>query len=110
MTRGEMRVGITYNPWNSDCVTNVKRKAAEIIDLCLDYADGSPNPEVMRLATTAALKYEEATLWAIKAITQNNALPPPAGFKDEEPTPVPRFYLQPPSGAIADLTAAIEKT
>jgi hypothetical protein len=108
MTRGEMRVGMNYNPWKSECVDNMKRHAAEIIDLCLDYADASPNPEVMRLATTAALKYEEATLWAIKAITQNNALPPPAGFKGEEPDPVQR--LHPPTSVIADLTAAIEKT
>jgi hypothetical protein len=64
LTVGETRVRVNFNVSNDDVVTKIKRKSAELIDLCetLKAKDG-------RLASLAQTSYEEAAMWAVKAAT-----------------------------------------
>lgn len=55
-TIGEQRVRTEFNPAQSDTVSQIKQKTAELINLC----------ELSSLAQTA---YEEAAMWAVKAAT-----------------------------------------
>lgn len=78
MTRGEYRVGVTFNPSNDDMVSNVKRAAADLIDLI----DSIPVPvvdsvstaqhsnEVARLKALAQTHIEDAAMWGVKAATK----------------------------------------
>ncbi len=69
MTLGEYRVGITFNPGGSEMVNNLKRAAADLIDL-VDTIDGADNPEVARLKALASTHIEDAAMWAVKAATK----------------------------------------
>lgn len=68
MTKGEYRVGITFNPGNDYQVARVKRAAADLIDLIedIDKRDG----EVARLVALAVTDVESAAMWAVKAATK----------------------------------------
>jgi hypothetical protein len=76
MTKGEYRVGINFNPSNDDMVGQLKRKAADLIDLI----DSIPAPdpvaldphfaEVIRLKALAQTATESAAMWAVKAATK----------------------------------------
>lgn len=78
MTKGEYRVGINFNPSNEDVVGQIKRAAADLIDLI----DGIPVPavdstesaihsnEVGRLKALAQTEIESAAMWAVKAATK----------------------------------------
>ena len=78
MTKGEYRVGINFNPSNEDVVGQIKRAAADLIDLI----DGIPLPafdsldsamhsnEVARLKALAQTEIESAEMWAVKAATK----------------------------------------
>lgn len=77
MTRGEYRVGITFNPSNDDMVGKIKRAAADLIDLIEtigmeNMALGAlvANPEVGRLKALAQTAIEEGAMWAVKAATK----------------------------------------
>lgn len=61
---GEQRVRTEFNPAQSDTVSQIKQKTAELINLCEDLKakDG-------RLASIAQTSYEEAAMWAVKAAT-----------------------------------------
>jgi hypothetical protein len=63
-TVGELRVRTKFNPAQSDTVSQIKQKTAELINLCeeLKAKDG-------RLASIAQTSYEEAAMWAVKAAT-----------------------------------------
>lgn len=63
-TIGEKRVRTDFNVTQSDTVGQIKRKTAELINLCegLKEKDG-------RLASLAQTAYEEAAMWAVKAAT-----------------------------------------
>jgi hypothetical protein len=62
---GEQRVRTDFNVSGSDLVAELKRKGAELINVCLvTLKDKDP-----RLASLAATAYEEATMWAVKAAT-----------------------------------------
>lgn len=86
MTKGEYRVGISFNPSNDDTVARIKRAAADLIDLI----DGIPVPdwpddlsaeedirmdtwdnEVRRLRALAQTHIEDAAMWAVKAATKS---------------------------------------
>jgi hypothetical protein len=79
MTKGEYRVGITFNPSNDDTVGKVKRAAANLIDLIDDierhpaHLDMRFN-EINRLKALAQTAIEEGAMWAVKAATK-----PPMG-------------------------------
>ena len=74
MTKGEYRVGINFNPSNDDAVGNIKRQAADLIDLIFDIEDESMNPERdverKRLKALAMTCVEEGAMWAVKAATK----------------------------------------
>jgi len=85
MTKGEYRVGITFNPSADDMVNRIKCAAADLIDLIesikepdLDSAVGLDHRanlgtqavEVMRLKALAQTHVEDAAMWAVKAATK----------------------------------------
>ena len=77
MTKGEYRVGISFNPSASGVVDQIKRAAADLIDLIETVgmegvAPGGvvPNPEVGRLKALAQTHVEDAAMWAVKAATK----------------------------------------
>ena len=74
MTKGEYRVGINFNPSNDDMVGNIKRAAADLIDL-IDGIKASTDGhdtvvEVLRLKSLAQTHVEDAAMWAVKAATK----------------------------------------
>jgi hypothetical protein len=73
MTKGEYRVGINFNPSDDDLVGQIKRQAADLIDLI----DSIPEPkdiqwagEIIRLKAQAQRELEGAAMWAVKAATK----------------------------------------
>ena len=73
MTKGEYRVGITFNPSNNNKVQEIKLHAANLIDLI----EGIPqhpllgcDAEVRRLKALAQTAIEEGAMWAVKAATK----------------------------------------
>ena len=88
MTKGEYRVGITFNPSkpsNQDMVGKIKRAAADLIDLIggiqQPRIDGDMTTEkwvhvsthlneVKRLQALAMTAIEEGAMWAVKAATK----------------------------------------
>lgn len=85
MTKGEYRVGITFNPSQDDTVARIKRAAADLIDLIdgipeLDWPDDLSaeedtrmymwDNEVRRLKSLAQTHIEDAAMWAVKAATK----------------------------------------
>lgn len=74
MTKGEYRVGITFNPSNDDMVGKIKRAAADLIDLIESVEADSMNPvrdaERGRLKALAQTEIESAAMWAVKAATK----------------------------------------
>lgn len=63
-TTGEKRVRADFNVAGISIVDEIKKKSAELIDICekLKEKDG-------RLASLAQTSYEEAAMWAVKAAT-----------------------------------------
>lgn len=77
MTKGEYRVGLTYNPQNIDTVWLIKKAAAQLIDMIDtihvpdgDGFDEKRNAEVARLKALAQTAVEEGAMWAVKAATK----------------------------------------
>ena len=75
MTKGEYRVGITFNPSNDDMVGKIKRAAADLIDLIDGVEEHSAQldmqfSEVRRLKALAQTEIESAAMWAVKAATK----------------------------------------
>ena len=68
MTKGEYRVGITFNPGKDPTVDAIKRQAAELIDLVEDIDE--KNNEVKRLKALAQTHIEDGAMWAVKAATK----------------------------------------
>lgn len=78
-TKGEYRVGITFNPGNDDKVAAIKAQAALLIDMVeeacqLESADGTrkchQEAEKHRLKALAQTAIEEGAMWAVKAVTK----------------------------------------
>jgi hypothetical protein len=68
MTIGEDRVRIKFNPSANDTVSTMKRKTAELIDMCADMQLHA-SPEVKRLLSLAMTHYETAAMYAVKGAT-----------------------------------------
>lgn len=87
MTKGEYYVGINFNPSNDDMVGQIKRKAADLIDLIesIPFPDCDQSNEACRLHVNeigrlkafAQDDLERAAMWAVKAATK----PAPEGAK-----------------------------
>lgn len=67
MTKGEYRVGINFNPSGEDLVGQIKRAAADLIDL-VDTIEGEG--ERARLKELSQTEIENAAMWAVKAATK----------------------------------------
>ncbi len=75
MTKGEHRVGISFNPSSNPMVDKIKRAAADLIDLCdtIETPSGAlPEHagEIARLKALAMTHVEDAAMWAVKAATK----------------------------------------
>lgn len=79
MTKGEYRVGITFNPSGDSRVDTIKKMAAALIDEIDDIpapnVDISPaqdrqRAEIMRLRAHAQTLVEDAAMNAVKAATK----------------------------------------
>ncbi len=68
MTKGEYRVGISFNPSGNEVVDQIKRDAANLIDH--DGAGGADAGEVARLKALAQTDIETAAMHAVKACTK----------------------------------------
>ena len=72
MTIGETRVRVSFNPSGDNEVDEIKRLSAALIDRCGDRKnDSNVSGEEARLWSLAMTAYEEACLWAVKALTIN---------------------------------------
>lgn len=72
-TKGEYRVGISFNPSASGTVDEIKRKAADLIDLIDSIPsdrDSERGNEAGRLKALAQSAVEDAAMWAVKAATK----------------------------------------
>lgn len=73
-TLGEKRVRVDFNVSKDDYVSEIKQKAAELINL-IDSAANKPewNDETLkewfRLKALALTAFEEGAMWAVKAAT-----------------------------------------
>jgi hypothetical protein len=81
MTKGEYRVGINFNPSNDDTVGQIKRAAANLIDLIeaipnrISDQHGGETDDVRaaergRLKALAQTAIEDGAMWAVKAATK----------------------------------------
>ena len=71
MTKGEYRVGITFNPSNDDMVGKIKRAAADLIDLIEGIRPSTgADEETARLKALAMTAIEDGAMWAVKAATK----------------------------------------
>lgn len=64
MTIGEDRVRVAFNASGDSKVNLIKKRTAELIDICEVLKDLDP-----RTAAIAQTKFEEAAMWAVKAAT-----------------------------------------
>jgi hypothetical protein len=85
MTKGEYRVGIGFNPSSIDLVWQIKRSAADLIDLIESIPmphprEGEHHIEVWRLKVLAQTAIEDGAMWAVKAATK----PARAAFGEEK--------------------------
>ena len=73
MTKGEYRVGISFNPSGDDMVGRIKRAAADLIDLIEAMPsdrESAVGNERGRLKALAQTEIESAAMWAVKAATK----------------------------------------
>jgi hypothetical protein len=71
VTTGEYKVGIDFNPSADDKVGQIKRAAADLIDLIEGITGEGPElPERHRLKALAMTAVEEGAMWAVKAATK----------------------------------------
>jgi hypothetical protein len=74
MTKGEYRVGISFNPSADDTVAIIKSMAAALIDEIESIPAGSHewgiDKERTRLKALAQTAIEEGAMWAVKAATK----------------------------------------
>lgn len=69
MTKGEYRVGVSFNPSTDNMVDRIKRSAADLIDL-IDLVEVGDIAERGRLKALALTAVEDGAMWAVKAQTK----------------------------------------
>jgi len=71
MTYGDDRVAFGVASESAKLQMDViRRSTAELIDLCHHHSEHATSQEVKRLLALAMTHYENAAMWAIKAITR----------------------------------------
>lgn len=77
-SKGNYRVGVSFNPSGDPLVNKIKAKAAELIDL-IDQIPSDRESlrgnEAGRLKALAQTDFENGAMWAVKAATK----PEPSG-------------------------------
>lgn len=76
MTKGEWRVGIDFNPSGDDMVGQIKRRAADLIDMIDKISSDRESDlgnERGRLKALAQTAIEDGAMWAVKAATKQEA-------------------------------------
>lgn len=68
LTLGEKRVRTKFNPSETDIVSVIKQKTAELIDICEDLSRAGHDKRLVALAQT---EFENAGMWAVKAATSD---------------------------------------
>jgi len=68
-TLGEKRVRTDFNVSSSSDIDKVKRLSAELIDSVDKILPNPKDAEQARLKALALTSYEEAAMWAVKALT-----------------------------------------
>lgn len=68
MSLGEDRVRKTFNPSANMEVEDIKQRAADCINWCENRRNGAGD-EKARLLSLAQTAFEEAAMWAVKAVT-----------------------------------------
>jgi len=68
-TLGEDRVRISFNPSDNSLVSQIKQKAAELIDLCAAQVAETRDGEAIRCYSLAMTHFEDGAMWAVKAAT-----------------------------------------
>jgi hypothetical protein len=68
MSIGTDRVRLSFNPSSDSMVDRLKKKTADLIDLCEELKSKDP-----RLAALAQSRFEEAAMWAVKAATTGSS-------------------------------------
>lgn len=68
-TTGELRVRTKFNPTADGKIDQIKQKTAELINLVEGLTTETGPSERNRLIAIAMTSYEEAAMWAVKAIT-----------------------------------------
>jgi hypothetical protein len=71
MTLGEYRVGINFNPSQTNTVQQIKQMAADLIDKIDSIGDREAYGEVARLQSLAMTTIEDGAMWAVKAATKD---------------------------------------
>lgn len=66
---GADRVRLNFNPSKNEDVEEIKKRTAELIDLCATGKDNADDGEENRLWSLAMTSFEEAAMWAVKAAT-----------------------------------------
>lgn len=69
LTFGEKAVGITFNPGGHALVNEIKKKAAEYIDLLDEARKASTGGEMTRQLSIAITEAQTSQMWAVKAVT-----------------------------------------
>lgn len=74
-TKGEWKVGVSFNPGGHEKVNELKALAAAFIDaidsISATFTDQEANGEVGRLKSLAMTNAEDAAMWAVKAATKS---------------------------------------
>jgi hypothetical protein len=78
MTKGEYRIGISFNPSQDPTVAEIKDRAARLIDLIdsIPVSAGAVTEhdarasEIARCKALAQTAIEEGAMWAVKAATK----------------------------------------
>ncbi len=71
MSFGERAVGLAFSPCDSEEVTSIKRKFADVIDDLNALRNGSTCGQTKHLASVAITDAQTAHIWAVKAFTCN---------------------------------------
>lgn len=74
LTIGEKRVRTEFNPEGVGNVNFIKEKTAELINVLEEFKTderhkGFMDSEVIRVISIAQTTYEDAAMWAVKAVT-----------------------------------------
>jgi hypothetical protein len=85
-TYGQWLVGTTFNPSGDPRVNDIKQKSADLIDEMYEISQNRESPG-SRSAALAITAFEEAAMWAVKAVTKperDMSTPDPEGDKLQE--------------------------